>query len=169
MKIYFYPCTLDYFLSDNSDLKSVLTDRNAGLPSVTKVDEQVIDSPDGLEALPELCQRKALPFVVLFEDAFHFDDDNRNDVPVTSFSQSIYVMRMASPTAPSRPLENQCLADVVRIRALLLARLGAGDPQVQNWNRRPKRDFVRGASNYVGWRLKLDFTEDDDWTIHEQE
>lgn len=150
-------------------LKSLLTDRSAGLPSVTKVDEQVIDSPDGLEALPELSKRKALPFVVLFEDVFHFDDDNRNDVPVTSFSQSIYVMRMASATSPSRPLENQCLADVVRIRALLLARLGAGDPQVQNWNRCPKRDFVRGAANYVGWRLKLDFTENDDWTIHEQE
>ena len=150
-------------------LKSVLTDPNAGLPSVTDVDEQVIDSPDGLEALPELCQRKALPFVVLFEDVFHFDDDDRNDVPVTTFAQSIYVMRMASGGTPSRPLENQCLADVVRIRALLLARQGAGDQQIKGWNRRPKRDFVRGASDYVGWRLKLEFTENDDWTIHEQE
>lgn len=150
-------------------LKSVLTDPNAGLPSVTDVDEQVIDSPDGLEALPELCQRKALPFVVLFEDVFHFDDDDRNDVPVTTFAQSIYVMRMASGGTPSRTLENQCLADVVRIRALLLARQGAGDQQIKGWNRRPKRDFVRGASDYVGWRLKLEFTEDDDWTIHEQE
>ncbi len=24
MKIYFYPCTLDYFLSDNSDLKFII-------------------------------------------------------------------------------------------------------------------------------------------------
>lgn len=150
-------------------LKTVLTDPEAGLPSVTDAEKQVVDSPDGLEALPELCQHKALPFVVLFEDVFHFDDDDRNDVPVTSFSQSIYVMRMASGTAPSRPLENQCLADVTRIRALLLARLGKGDAEIQGWNRRPKRDFVRGASNYVGWRLKIDFTENDDWTIHEQE
>ena len=150
-------------------LKAVLTDPQAGLPSVTNVDEQVVDSPDGLEGLPELCQRKALPFVVLFEDVFHFDDDDRNDEPVTSFAQSIFVMRMADASKPSRPLENQCLADVVRIRALLLARMGAGDIEIQGWNRRPKRDFVRGASNYVGWRLKLEFTENDDWTIHEQE
>lgn len=154
--------TIDY-------LKAVLTAPEANLPAVTNVEEQVIDSPDGLEALPELCQHKSLPFVVLFEDAFHFDDDDYNDVPVTRFAQSIYVMRMADASKPSRPLENQCLADVVRIRALLLARLGAGDPEMQGWNRRPKRDFVRGAANYVGWRLKLDFTENDDWTIHEQE
>ena len=150
-------------------LRTVLTAPDASLASVTDAEKQVIDSPDGLEALPELCQRKALPFVVLFEDVFHFDDDDRNDVPVTSFAQSIYVMRMTDPTKPSRPFENQCLADVTRIRALLLARLGAGDPEVKDWNRRPKRDFVRGAANYVGWRLKLEFTENDDWTIHGQE
>lgn len=153
--------TIDY-------LKAVLADSEAGLPAVTNVEEQVIDSPDGLDGIQELSQRKSLDFVVLFEDVFHFDDDNTKDVPVTSFSQSIFVMRKASPNAPSRPLENQCLADVVRIRALLLARLGAGDPQIRDWNRRPKRDFVRGAANYVGWRLRLDFTENDDWTIHEE-
>ena len=40
--------TIDY-------LKAVLTAPEANLPAVTNVDEQVIDSPDGLEALPEPC------------------------------------------------------------------------------------------------------------------
>ncbi len=150
--------TIDY-------LKAVLTAPEANLPAVTNVDEQVIDSPDGLEALPELCQHKSLPFVVLFEDAFHFDDDDYNDVPVTRFAQSIYVMRMADASKPSRPLENQCLADVKRIRALLLARQGEGDAEVADWTRRCQRDFVSGASNYVGWKLKIDFVENESWEV----
>lgn len=150
--------TIDY-------LRRLLAAENDGLEAVADPEKQVIDSPDIMEGLAELAQRKGLPFAVLFEEAFHYDDDNRNDVPVTRYSQSIYVMRMASSQDPKRPEEQQCFADVKRIRALLLARQGAGDAEVHDWDRRAQRDFVSGAANYVGWKLKLTFTENESWEV----
>ena len=150
--------TLDY-------LRRLLAAENNGLEAATDPETQVIDSPDIMDGLTELAQRKGLPFAVLFEEAFHYDDDNRNDVPVTRYSQSIYVMRMASGRDPKRPEEQLCFADVKRIRALLLARQAAGDAEVLDWDRRPQRDFVSGAANYVGWKLKITFTENESWEL----
>lgn len=146
-------------------LRQLLAAENDGLEAVTDPDNQVIDSPDIMEGLDELAQRKGLPFAVLFEDAFHFDDANTNDIPVTRYSQSIYVMRQVAGNSPKRPEEFACMADVKRIRALLLKRLFLGDAEVADWDRRPQRDFVQGASNYVGWKLKITFTENDSWEL----
>ena len=144
-------------------LKSLLAAPGAGLPSITSVHEQVIDSPDGLEGLEELCQLKHIPYAVLFEEAYHYDDTDIADVPLTRCSQSIYVVRMASAAEPSRLLEQQCMDDVKRIRALLLAhRL---DPELSGWDRTAQRDYVRGAAGYVGWKLKINFTENEAWTL----
>ena len=120
-----------------------------------------------MEGLTELAQHKGLPFAVLFEEAYHYDDNDANDVPVTRFSQSIYVMRMVAGNDPKRPEEAACMADVKRIRALLLKRQFEGDPEVAGWDRRPQRDFVEGAANYVGWKLKLTFTDNDSWELEE--
>jgi len=136
-----------------------------GLPSVTRPSTEVIDSPDIMEGLTELAQHKELPFAVLFEEAFHYDDTAQNDVPVTRYTQSIYVMRMVEQRSPKRPEEAACMADVKRIRALLLARWAEGDAELAGWNRRAQRDFVEGAANYVGWKLKLSFTENDSWAL----
>lgn len=136
-----------------------------GLPSVTRPSTEVIDSPDIMEGLTELAQHKGLPFAVLFEEAFHYDDTAQNDVPVTRFEQSIYVMRMVRSEKGSRAEEMKCFEDVKRIRALLLARQGAGDAEMHGWNRTARRDFVSGAANYVGWKLKLTFVEDEDWSL----
>lgn len=146
-------------------LRRILAAENHGLTAVTDPEKQVIDSPDILKGLSELAQRKGLPFAVLFEEAFHYDDDDTRDVPVTRFSQSIYVMRMVSGQEPSRPEETACFADIKRIRALLLARKGAGDAEVHSWDQRPQRDFVEGAANYVGWKIKLTFVEDENWEL----
>ena len=136
-----------------------------GLPSVTRPSTEVIDSPDIMEGLTELAQHKGLPFAVLFEEAFHYDDTAQNDVPVTRYTQSIYVMRMASSKDPKRPEEAACMADIKRIRALLLARWFEGDKELQGWDRRAQRDFVEGAANYVGWKLKLTFVENESWEL----
>jgi len=136
-----------------------------GLPSVTRPSTEVIDSPDIMEGLTELAQHKELPFAVLFEEAFHYDDTAQNDVPVTRYTQSIYVMRMVEQRSPKRPEEAACMADVKRIRALLLARWAEGDAELAGWDRRAQRDFVEGAANYVGWKLKLSFTENDSWAL----
>lgn len=138
------------------------------MPSVTDADEQIIDSPDGLEGLVELCQHKDLPFVILFEDAYHFDDFDANDTPVTRFSQSIYAMRMVGDGENARDIENLCMADLKRIRSLLTVRYGEGDPEIAGWDRRPQRDYVSGASNYVGWKIRITFVEDEDWNIEDQ-
>ncbi len=125
--------------------------------------ELIIDSPDGLEGFVEICQRKQIPYCVLFEDAFHFDDNDMNDVPTQTFTQSIYVLRMVPGNEPSRTYEDMCLSDCRKIRNVLLAH--SNEPQIEGWNKRPQRDFVRGASNYVGWKLRLTFTDNDDWTV----
>ena len=148
-------------------LRNLLAAENHGLPDVTFPETQVIDSPDIMEGLTELAQHKGLPFAVLFEEAYHYDDANANDVPVTRFSQSVYVMRMVAGNDPKRPEEAACMADVKRIRALLLKRQFEGDPEVAGWDRRPQRDFVSGAANYVGWKLKLTFTDNDSWELEE--
>lgn len=152
--------TIDY-------LRRLLAAENNGLAAVTDPEKQVIDSPDILAGLDELAQRKGLPFAVLFEEAFHYDDDDTQDVPVTRFTQSIYVMRMADGQNPKRPEEMACFADVKHIRALLLARQGAGDAEMQGWDRRAQRDFVSGAANYVGWKLRVTFTENESWEVPE--
>lgn len=145
-------------------LRKLLGGQN-GLPSVTRPSTEVIDSPDIMDGLTELAQHKEQPFAVLFEEAYHYDDDAANDVPVTRYTQSIYVMRMASSKDPKRPEEAACMADIKRIRALLLARWFEGDKELQGWDKRAQRDFVEGASNYVGWKLKLTFVENDDWSL----
>lgn len=125
----------------------------------------LVDAPDIQEGLTQLCQKKELPVAILFEEAFHYDDDDRNDVPYTRFEQSIYVMRMVRSEKGSRAEELKCFADVKRIRALLLKKQYEGDPELAGWNRTARRDFVSGAANYVGWKLKLPFVENDDWTL----
>jgi hypothetical protein len=145
-------------------LRKLLGGQN-GLPSVTRPSTEVIDSPDIMDGLTELAQHKSLPFAVLFEEAFHYDDDAANDVPVTRYTQSIYVMRMASGKDPKRPEEAACMADIKRIRALLLARWFEGDKELAGWDKRAQRDFVEGAANYVGWKLKLTFTENESWEV----
>lgn len=150
--------TIDY-------LRRLLSSANGGLPSVTDPESQVIESPDIMEGLDELAQRKDLPFAVLFEEAYHYDDSDANDVPVTRFSQSVYVMRMARGNNPKRPEEAACMADIKRIRALLLQRQFEGDPEVQGWDLRPQRDFVEGASNYVGWKIKITFVDNESWEV----
>lgn len=125
----------------------------------------IVDAPDIQEGLTQLCQKKELPIAILFEEAFHYDDDDRNDVPYTRFTQSIYVMRMVRSDKGSRAEELKCFADVKRIRALLLTKQYEGDEELAGWNRTAQRDFVSGAANYVGWKLKLPFTENDDWTL----
>lgn len=146
-------------------LRKKLAASNNGLADVTNPATQVIDSPDILQGLNELSQHKGLPFAVLFEEAFHYDDDDTHDVPVTRFTQSIYVMRMCSGYNSKRPEEMACFADVKRIRAILLSRQAAGDAEMHGWDRRPQRDFVSGAANYVGWKIKLTFTEDESWEL----
>lgn len=148
-------------------LRNLLAAENHGLPDVAFPETQVIDSPDIMEGLTELAQHKGLPFAVLFEEAYHYDDNDANDVPVTRFSQNVYVMRMVAGNDPKRPEEAACMADVKRIRALLLKRQFEGDPEVAGWDRRPQRDFVSGAANYVGWKLKLTFTDNDSWELEE--
>lgn len=146
-------------------LRNLLAAENHGLAAVTVPETQVIDSPDIMEGLTELAQHKGLPFAVLFEDAFHYDDAAANDVPVTRFSQSVYVMRMVAGNDPKRPEEAACMADIKRIRALLLARQFAGDAEVAGWDRRPRRDFVEGAANYVGWKIEITFTDNESWEV----
>lgn len=146
-------------------LRRLLAAENNGLEAVTDPEKQVIDSPDIMEGLTELAQHKGLPFAVLFEEAFHYDDDDRNDVPYTRFEQSIYVMRMVSRDKGSRAEELKCFADVKRIRALLLKKQYEGDEELKGWNRTARRDFVSGAANYVGWKLKLPFVENESWEL----
>lgn len=165
-----YVCTenLTDMLSLNY-LKSVLYDVrtvggesvNVGLPSLGSADD-VIESPDGLLGFVEMCQRKNVPMAVLFEDAFHYDDTDRNDVPVTRFRQNIYVVRMAAGNAPTKPIEDACFADLQRIRKVLLRHVAMGDTELRGWERTSQRDYVRGASNYVGWKLSLPFVENED-------
>ena len=154
--------TIDYLRRILYDIKTVEGEPvNVGLPSVTDA-SQIIESPDGLEGLAELCQHKSIGFAVLFEDAFHFDDTDRNDVPVTRFRQNIYVVRMAAGNAPTKPIEDACFADLQRIRKVLMRHLAMGDTELQGWERTSQRDYVRGASNYVGWKLSLPFVENED-------
>ena len=150
--------TVDY-------LKQVMSGFVAADGHIIDTDKEIIDAPDIMEGLTQLAQVKGYPFAVLFEDAYHYDDDDRNDVPVTRFDQSIYVMRMVAANEGSRPIEAQCLTDIRQIRALLLQRQGAGDHEMKGWTRTAQRDFVSGASNYVGWKLKLNYTEDDSWEL----
>ena len=65
----------------------------------------IVDALDIMEGLTQLCQKKELPVAILFEEAFHYDDDDRNDVPYTRFEQSIYVMRMVRSDKGSRAEE----------------------------------------------------------------
>ena len=125
----------------------------------------IVDTPDIMEGLTQLCQKKELPIAILFEEAFHYDDDDRNDVPYTRFEQSIYVMRMVRSEKGSRAEELKCFADVKRIRALLLKKQYEGDEELKGWNRTARRDFVSGAANYVGWKLKLPFIENESWEL----
>ena len=148
-------------------LRELLAAGNGGLSDVTEPTTQVIDSPDIMEGLTELAQHKGLPFAVLFEDAYHYDDDDTRDVPVTRYTQSIYVMRMTVPDEPPRDVEGKCFRNILRIRALLLARQGAGDTEVADWTRQCTRDFVSGAANYVGWKLKLTFVENESWEVEQ--
>lgn len=129
------------------------------------VNRILVDTPDIQEGLTQLCQRKDMPLAILFEEAFHYDDDDRNDVPYTRFEQSIYVMRMVSRDKGSRAEELNCFADVKRIRALLLKKQYEGDEELKGWNRTARRDFVSGAANYVGWKLKLPFVEEESWEL----
>ena len=154
--------TIDYLRRILYDVKTVEGETvNVGLPSVTDA-SQIIESPDGLEGLTELCQHKGIGFAVLFEDAFHYDDTDRNDVPVTRFRQNIYVVRMAAGNAPTKPIEDACFADLQRIRKVLMRHVAMGDTELQGWERTSQRDYVRGASNYVGWKLSLPFVENED-------
>ena len=154
--------TLDY-------LKSILFDMekqggsvaNVGLPSLNSA-KDIIESPDGLQGFAEMSQRKDVQFAVLFEDAFHYDDTDRNDVPVTRFRQNIYVVRMAAGNAPTKPIEDACFADLQRIRKVLMRHVAMGDTELRGWERTSQRDYVRGASNYVGWKLSLPFVENED-------
>lgn len=125
----------------------------------------LVDAPDIQEGIVQLCQKKELPIAILFEEAFHYDDDDRNDVPYTRFEQSIYVMRMVRSEKGSRAEELKCFADVKRIRALLLKKQYEGDEELKGWNRTARRDFVSGAANYVGWKLKLPFVEEESWEL----
>lgn len=125
----------------------------------------LVDAPDIQEGLTQLCQKKELPVAILFEEAFHYDDDDRNDVPCTRFEQSIYVMRMVRSDKGSRAEELKCFEDVKRIRALLLKKQYEGDEELKGWNRTARRDFVSGAANYVGWKLKLTFVENESWEL----
>jgi len=125
----------------------------------------LVDAPDIQEGLTQLCQKKELPVAILFEEAFHYDDDDRNDVPYTRFEQSIYMMRMVRSEKGSRAEELKCFADVKRIRALLLKKQYEGDEELKGWNRTARRDFVSGAANYVGWKLKLPFVENESWEL----
>lgn len=154
--------TLNYLKSVLYDVRTVGGESvNVGLPSLGSADD-VIESPDGLLGFVEMCQRKNVPMAVLFEDAFHYDDTDRNDVPVTRFTQCIYVVRMASGAEPAKPVEDACLADVQRIRKVLMRHFALGDEEMQGWERTSRRDYVRGASNYVGWKLALPFIENED-------
>lgn len=146
--------TIDY-------LKTILAGCIEGL-----TEDLIIDSPDGMIGFAEMAQRKNIPFCVLFEDAFHFDDSDPADVPIQTYSQNIYVLRMAKANVPIRETEDQCYFDIRKIRNILL--FHHNDRNVAGWNRRTQRDYVRGASNYVGWKLKLTFVENDDWTYEPQ-
>ena len=144
-------------------LRNLLAAANGGLAAVTSPDTQVIDSPDILEGLTELAQHKDLPFAVLFEEAYHYEDDDSYDVPQTRYSQSVYVMRMAAGNDIRRPEEHACFDDVKRIRALLLAH--HLDYEVNGWDKRPRRDFVSGAANYVGWKITITFVDVESWEL----
>lgn len=146
-------------------LRQILAASNNGLDAVTDPAEQVIDSPDIMEGLNELCMHKGLPFAILFEEAYHYTDNDSYDVPQQTLSQSLYVMRMVNADNGARADEAACFDDVRHIRALLLDRQAKGDAEVIGWDRRPKRDFVSGGANYVGWKITLTFTDDDDWTL----
>lgn len=150
--------TVDY-------LKTILDGFVCADGHTVDTEEEVIDAPDIMDGLTQLAQTKGKPFAVLFEEAYHYDDDDRIDVPITRFEQSIYVMRLVNRDKGSRPEELKCFDDVRHLRALLMARYGAGDPEMQGWDRTAKRDFVEGVANYVGWKLKLPFTENEDWTL----
>ena len=149
--------TIDY-------LKKVLAGYVAADGHTIDTDKEIIDAPDIMEGLTQLAQVKGYPFAILFEEAFHYDDDDRNDVPVTRFEQSIYVMRMARADTGNRTEELQCFEDVKRIRAILLAHQGAHDPEMEGWDRTARRDFVSGAANYVGWKIRLRFVDYEDWS-----
>ena len=152
--------TTEYLRTILYDIKTISGESvNVGLPSVTSPD-QIIESPDGFQGFEVLAQHKDLPFAILFEDAFHYDDNDSYDVPCTMYRQSIYVVRMAPGDAPSKPIEDQCFADVQRIRKVLLHHVH--DAQLSGWERRSSRDYVAGASNYVGWKLSLPFVENED-------
>lgn len=86
-------------------------------------------------------------------------------MPYTRFEQSIYVMRMVRSDKGSRAEELKCFEDVKRIRALLLKKQYEGDEELKGWNRTARRDFVSGAANYVGWKLKLPFIENESWEL----
>lgn len=152
--------TVDY-------LKTILTGFVCADGHTVDTEKELIETPDIMEGLTQLSQGKNIPFAILFEEAFHYDDDDRNDVPVTRFDQSVYVMRMVNRDKGSRAVELNCFDDIKHLRALLLQRQHKGDPEMQGWNRTAKRDFVSGAAYYVGWKLKLSFTQDDDWTLPE--
>lgn len=149
----------------NIDYLRKLLSGPQGLKDVNRPGAQVIDSPDIMEGLTELAQHKGLPFAVLFEEAYHYDDDDTRDEPITRFTQSIYVMRMANANDPRRIEERRCFEDIKHIRALLLQRQYQGDAELEGWDRRAQRDFVSGAANYVGWKLKLTFVENESWEL----
>jgi len=146
-------------------LRQILAAESDGLSAVTNPTEQVIDSPDIMQGLNELCMHKGLPFAILFEEAYHYNDDNSYNVPHSTMSQSIYVMRMVTADNGARTEESACFDDVRHIRAILLDRKTKGDAEVQGWNLRPSRNFVSGGANYVGWKLTVTFTDNDDWTL----
>lgn len=150
--------TIDY-------LKKILRGFVLSDGQTVDVNRILVDAPDIQEGLTQLSQRKDMPLAILFEEAFHYDDDDRNDVPYTRFEQSIYVMRMVSRDKGSRAEELKCFADVKRIRALLLKKQYEGDEELKGWNRTARRDFVSGAANYVGWKLKLPFVENESWEL----
>lgn len=150
--------TIDY-------LKKILRGFVLSYGQTVDANRILVDAPDIQEGLTQLCQKKELPIAILFEEAFHYDDDDRNDVPYTRFEQSIYVMRMVRSEKGSRTEELKCFEDVKRIRALLLKKQYEGDPELAGRNRTARRDFVSGAANYVGWKLKLPFVEEESWEL----
>lgn len=145
-------------------LKSVLAGWVNAESHTINTGRELVEAPDIMEGLTQLAQETNRPYAILFEEAYHYDDDDRNDVPVTRFAQSIYVMRMAQGGNGNRREEQLCLEDVKRLRWLLLERWGADDAELAGWTRHCTRDFVEGASNYVGWKLKLDFVENENWS-----
>ena len=90
--------TIDY-------LKTILTGFVAADGHTVNVEKEIIEAPDIMEGLIQLAQTKGRPFAILFEEAFHYDDDGHIDVPVTRFEQSIYVMRLVNRDKGSRQEE----------------------------------------------------------------